>query len=103
MATMLSTNMTGFIPKEVSQEIVKDMAYGSTVLKMVKVEPMTTLEKTVPVLAKGAGAFINEGQKITVADANGYSLHYKQENYSNYVSRVLNRASVDVFKSYNQI
>ena len=102
MATMLSTNMTGFIPKEVSQEIVKDMAYGSTVLKMVKVEPMTSLEKTVPVLAKGAGAyFINEGQKITVADAEWIFPTLQAKKIAVIIpmsKEVLNRASVDVFK-----
>ena len=99
---MLSTNMTGFMPKEVSQEIVKDMAYGSTVLKMVKVEPMTTLEKTVPVLAKGAGAyFINEGQKITVADAEWIFPTLQAKKIAVIIpmsKEVLNRSSVDVFK-----
>lgn len=62
---ILKDELSGLIPTEQAGEIIKLAVRGSSVLRMGKVEPMTSNKKRVPVLTSGAGAYwVNEGQRI---------------------------------------
>jgi len=62
---ILKDELSGLIPTEQSGEIVRLAVRGSSVLRLGKVEPMTSSKKKVPVLVEGAGAYwVNEGQRI---------------------------------------
>lgn len=62
---LLAAELSGFVPKEQAQEIVKNVLRGSSVLRLAKVEPMTTEKKKVPVMTDGVGAYwVGEGQRI---------------------------------------
>jgi len=72
MSQILSANLSGFIPTEVSNEIIAGVTRGSAVMGLAKSISMTTPEKKFNVLAKGAGAYwVGEGQKIQTS-ANEY-------------------------------
>lgn len=66
----LKDELTGFVPKEQAKEIMKDVARGSSVLRLSKVEPMTSDTKTFPVMAEGPGAYwVGEGERIQTSKA----------------------------------
>ena len=52
----LKDELSGFIPEEISSEIIKDVARGSSIIRLSKAEEMKTNEKKVPVMTSGAGA-----------------------------------------------
>ena len=53
----LKDELSGFIPEEISSEIIKDVARGSSIIRLSKAEEMKTNEKKVPVMTSGAGAY----------------------------------------------
>ncbi|KEZ85390.1 hypothetical protein IO99_15055 [Clostridium sulfidigenes] len=64
---ILSQQLDGIIPTEISNEIVKQIMQGSICMKYAKVEPMTTPKKTIPVVINVPGAtWVGEGEKIKV-------------------------------------
>ena len=64
---ILSQQLDGIIPHEISNEIVKQIMEGSICMKYAKVEPMTTPKKTIPVVINVPGAtWVGEGEKIKV-------------------------------------
>ena len=64
---ILSQQLDGIIPHEISNEIVKQIMEGSICMKYAKVEPMTTPKKTIPVVIIVPGAtWVGEGEKIKV-------------------------------------
>lgn len=66
----LKDELTGFVPKEQAKEIMKDVARGSSVLRLSKVEPMKSDTKTFPVMAEGPGAYwVGEGERIQTSKA----------------------------------
>ena len=72
MAQILSANLSGFIPTDVAAGIVADITRGSAVMGLANVVPMTTPEKKVNILTKGAGAYwVGEAQQIQTS-ANEY-------------------------------
>jgi len=61
----LKDELTGFVPKEQAKEIMKDVTRGSSVLRLSKVEQMTSDNKKFPVMAEGPGAYwVGEGERI---------------------------------------
>lgn len=68
MAT-LKQNAEGLIPAELSTNIVSDVAKGSTVMSLSRIEPMKTSEKTISVLNGVQAYYVGEGQKIPTDDA----------------------------------
>lgn len=65
--TILSSNLSGLIPEEISNKIVAGVKKGSFCLYNSRIEPMTTVKKSVPVLASLPGpTFVGEGKKINV-------------------------------------
>lgn len=65
--SLLSNNLSGLIPAEISNQIVLGVRKGSFCLNNSRIEPMTTVKKSVPVLANLPGpVWVGEGKKITV-------------------------------------
>lgn len=66
----LKDELSGFIPEEISSEIIKDVARGSSIIRLSKAEEMKTNEKKVPVMTSGAGAYwVGEGERIKTSGA----------------------------------
>lgn len=68
--TFLKDNLTGFVPTERANEIIKDVVRGSSVLRLSKVEPMTSDKKQFAVMTEGAGAYwVGESERIQTSKA----------------------------------
>ncbi len=66
----LKDELTGFVPKVQAQEIMKDVARGSSILRLSKVETMTSDNKKFPVMVDGPGAYwVGEGERIKTSGA----------------------------------
>ena len=66
-SALLSSNLSGIIPAEISNQIVQGVKKGSFCLENSRIEPMTTVKKVVPVLVNLPGpVFTGEGKKIKV-------------------------------------
>ena len=66
----MKDELSGFVPTETAQDIVKKTVRGSSILRLSKVEPMTTEKKKIPVFAQGAGAYwVGEGERIQTSKA----------------------------------
>lgn len=67
---ILKEELNGSVPTELSEDIVKDVARGSSILRLAKTVPMTTDTKIVPVMTSGAGAYwVGEGKRIKTSKA----------------------------------
>lgn len=68
--TFLRDNLQGFVPTEQAKEIMKDIARGSSVLRLSKVEPMTSEKKKFSIMTEGAGAYwVGETERIQTSKA----------------------------------
>lgn len=66
----LKDNLSGFVPTEQAQGIMKDVARGSSILRMSNVEPMTSDKKKFSVMTEGAGAYwVGETERIQTSKA----------------------------------
>lgn len=66
----LKDELSGFVPTEQAKNIMKDVARGSSVLRLSKVESMASDKKTFPVMAEGPGAYwVGEGERIQTSKA----------------------------------
>ena len=57
MAEFMKDELEGFVPKEQAAEIIKKVARGSSVMRLSKLENMTSETKKFPVMTSGAGAY----------------------------------------------
>ena len=63
--TYLKDNLAGFVPAEISYEILGKVIWGSSVLRLSKVEMMNTESKKFSVFAEGVGAYwVGETERI---------------------------------------
>lgn len=61
----LKDNLTGFVPQEISYDIIGDVTYGSSVLRMATVETMTSDSKKFSVFKNGVNAYwVDETDRI---------------------------------------
>lgn len=68
--TFLKDNLTGFVPVEEAKGIMKDVARGSSILRLSKVEPMTSETKKFSVMTDGPGAYwVGEAERIQTSVA----------------------------------
>lgn len=68
--SFLMENLAGFVPKEISAEIIRDVTRGSSVLRLSKVQAMSGDTKTIPVMVSGPGAYwVAEAMRITTSTA----------------------------------
>lgn len=66
----LKDNLTGFVPVEQATEIMKDVARGSSILRLSKVESMESDTKKIPVMTDGPGAYwVGESERIQTSVA----------------------------------
>lgn len=66
----LKDELKGFVPVEVAAGIMKEVARGSSILRLAKVEPMKSDTKKFQVLAEGPGAYwVGEGRRIKTSKA----------------------------------
>lgn len=66
----LKDELTGFVPTEQATEIMKDVARGSSILRLSKVSTMESDTKKVPVMTEGPGAYwVGEGERIKTSKA----------------------------------
>ena len=70
MAEYMKDELEGFVPKEQAAEIIKKVARGSSVMRLSKLENMTSETKKFPVMTSGAGAYwVGEGKRISTSGA----------------------------------
>ena len=66
----LKDNLVGFVPEEQATQIIKDVARGSSILRLSKVEPMESDTKKIPVMTDGPGAYwVGESERIQTSVA----------------------------------
>lgn len=66
----LKDELSGFVPVEQATEIMKDVARGSSILRLSKVSEMKSDTKKVPVMVEGPGAYwVGEGERIKTSKA----------------------------------
>jgi len=66
----LMDELVGFVPEIKAKEIMKDVARGSSIIRLSKVEAMESDNKKFPVMAEGPGAYwVGEGKRIGVSKA----------------------------------
>ncbi len=101
MSNYLKDELRGFVPKEQAEEIIKKVARGSSVIRLSRVEPMTSDTKKIPVMTSGAGAYwVGEGQRISTSGARWIfpELHARKLGVIIPVTREkMNDAAIDVF------
>lgn len=107
MSQILSANLSGFIPSEVSNEIIAGITRGSAVMGLARVIPMTTPEKTVPVLANGVGAYwVGETEKIQTSAAEWIYPKLVAKKLAVTIpisSEALNDSTIDVFAEHKKL
>ena len=70
MAEFMKDELEGFVPKEQAAEIIKKVARGSSVMRLSKLENMTSETKKFPVMTSGAGAYwVGGGKRISTSGA----------------------------------
>ena len=70
MAEFMKDELQGFVPSEQATEIIKKVARGSSVMRLSKLENMTSETKKFPVMTSGAGAYwVGEGERIKTSGA----------------------------------
>lgn len=68
--TILKDQLNGFVPTEQAAGIMKKVALGSSVLRLSKVEPMTSDKKQFSVMTDGPGAYwVGETERIETSGA----------------------------------
>ncbi len=68
--TILKDALQGFVPAQQAAEIMKDVARGSSILRLSKVETMDSDTKVFPVMTEGAGAYwVGETERIKTSTA----------------------------------
>ena len=68
--TMLKDQLQGFVPVEQAKEIMKDIARGSSILRLSKVETMESDSKKFPTMTEGPGAYwVGEAERIKTTEA----------------------------------
>ena len=66
----LKDELSGFVPVEQAAEILKDVIRGSSILRLSKVEQMSSETKKFNVLTDGPGAYwVGEGERIKTSGA----------------------------------
>lgn len=66
----LKENLQGFVPTPTASEIISDVVRGSSVLRLSKVQPMTSETQKFPVMTGGPGAYwVGETERIQTSVA----------------------------------
>ncbi|MBE6064696.1 phage major capsid protein [Clostridium cochlearium] len=99
---ILSQQLDGLIPEDISKEIINNIMQGSIAMKYGNVEPMKTPTKTIPVVIDVPGAtWVGEGEKIKVGKPSILPVNLKAKKIGIILTasrEVLNDSVVNVFQ-----
>jgi hypothetical protein len=102
----LKDELTGFVPVEQSKDIMKDVARGSSILRLSKVSTMESDTKKVPVMAEGPGAYwVGEGERIQTSKAGWIYPELKAKKLAVIIpvtKEKLNDTTIDVFEELKE-
>ena len=66
----LKDEISGFVPTPQANDIIKEVTQGSSILRMSRIESMTSETKKFNVMTDGAGAhWVGEGKRIQTSKA----------------------------------
>ena len=69
-STYLKENLQGFVPTPIATDIIADVARGSSVMRLSKVQPMASETQKFPVMTGGPGAYwVGETERIQTSVA----------------------------------
>lgn len=104
--SILKDELTGFVPVEQATEIMKDVARGSSILRLSKVSQMASDTKKIPVMTEGAGAYwVGEGERIQTSKAGWIYPELKAKKLAVIIpvtKEKLNDATIDVFNELKE-
>ena len=102
----LKNELAGFVPVEQATEIMKDVARGSSVLRLSKVSNMESDTKKIPVMTEGAGAYwVGEGERIQTSKAGWIYPELKAKKLAVIIPvtrEKLNDTTIDVFSELKE-
>ena len=102
----LKDELAGFVPVEQAKEIMKDVARGSSILRLSKVSTMESDTKKIPVMTEGAGAYwVGEGERIQTSKAGWIYPELKAKKLAVIIPvtrEKLNDATIDVFNELKE-
>lgn len=102
----LKDELAGFVPVEQAKEIMKDVARGSSVLRLSKVSQMESDTKKIPVMTEGPGAYwVGEGERISTSKAGWIYPELKAKKLAVIIpvtKEKLNDTTIDVFNELKE-
>lgn len=102
----LKDELTGFVPVEQATEIMKDVARGSSLLRLSKVSNMESDTKKIPVMTEGPGAYwVGEGERIKTSKAGWIYPELKAKKLAVIIpvtKEKLNDTTIDVFEELKE-
>nr|DAQ15441.1 MAG TPA: Major capsid protein [Caudoviricetes sp.] len=102
----LKDELAGFVPVEQATEIMKDVARGSSILRLSKVSQMESDTKKIPVMTEGAGAYwVGEGERIKTSKAGWIYPELKAKKLAVIIpvtKEKLNDTTIDVFSELKE-
>ena len=102
----LKDELAGFVPVEQATEIMKDVARGSSILRLSKVSQMESDTKKIPVMTEGAGAYwVGEGERIKTSKAGWIYQELKAKKLAVIIpvtKEKLNDTTIDVFSELKE-
>lgn len=102
----LKDELAGFVPAEQAKDIMKNVARGSSILRLSKVSNMESDTKKVPVMTEGPGAYwVGEGERIQTSKAGWIYPELKAKKLAVIIpvtKEKLNDATIDVFEELKE-
>lgn len=102
----LKDELQGFVPVEQATKIMKDVARGSSILRLSKVSQMESDTKKIPVMTEGAGAYwVGEGERIKTSKAGWIYPELKAKKLAVIIpvtKEKLNDTTIDVFSELKE-
>lgn len=102
----LKDELSGFVPAEQSKEIMKDVARGSSILRLSRVSNMESDTKKVPVMTEGPGAYwVGEGERIQTSKAGWIYPELKAKKLAVIIpvtKEKLNDTTIEVFEELKE-
>lgn len=102
----LKNELQGFVPKEKSNDIIKRVVRGSSIMRFSRAEPMTSDTKTFPVMTSGAGAYwVGEGKRISTSGATWIFPELRAKKLAVIIpitKEKLNDSTIDVFSELEE-
>lgn len=103
---VLKDELQGFVPVEQATDIMKDVARGSSLLRLSKVTEMTSDTKKIPVMVEGPGAYwVGEGERIKTSKAGWIYPELKVKKLAVIVPTTkekLNDTTIEVFEELKE-